>query len=99
MAGFPNGPVVLLAGDTGGFRGGLALGPTGQFIEEIDGGRRRLDEFLVPVGVCQGPQVQQHRHTAASLSGVDQRPSDKSIAKPMRSVGRIGDDVLGQRFF
>lgn len=99
MTGFPDGPVVLLSGDPGGFRGGLALGPTGQFVEEIDGRRRCLDELLVPVWVRQGPQVQKHRHATAGQPDVDQRASDKRVAQAMRPVGRIGDDVLGQRFF
>jgi hypothetical protein len=53
--------------------------------------------FRCSVRVAQRSKVEQHRNAPPCFAGVDDCAAHKCVSQPMGSIGRIGDDVLGQR--
>ena len=93
----PYRPVILLLRDAGLARAGFSSGPANELIQGIDGSWWGLGEFLCPVGITQGAQIQEHRHASASLLTMDEGTAHKEVGKSVGAIGRIGDDVLGKR--
>ena len=90
----PDGPIILLLRDAGIARYSLSFRPAGQVIQGIDRGRRATLEPRRSIWVTQRAQIEQHRHTAPGLAGMDESPAQKRVPEPMGPVGWVRDNVL-----